>query len=109
MLNGWNEMPAASKLSCREDLIQLIVTAPALGVVIATRTAGDAPGLQETKKVQVRGLTWEGQSAIIRAELEQDRAADLIALLAKNTTLRYAAGSPLILRGVIARAHSATT
>lgn len=109
LINGWNEMSAASKLSCREDLIQLMVTAPALGLVTATRTPGDAPGLPQTKKVQVRGLTWKGQSAIIRSELDATQAADLIAVLAKNSLLRHAARSPLILRGVIAKARTGIT
>lgn len=109
LINGWNEMSAASKLSCREDLIQLMVTAPVLGLVIATRTPGDTPGLPQTRKVHVRGLAWKGQSAIIRSELDATRAADLIAVLAKNTLLRHAARSPLILRGAIAKARVGIT
>ena len=41
---------------------------------------------------------------MIRAELGDDAAAPLLDLLAKNTGLRHAARSPLILRGLIAQA-----
>ncbi|HWM69123.1 MAG TPA: hypothetical protein VNO35_21220, partial [Steroidobacteraceae bacterium] len=109
LLNGWNEMPAASKLTCREDLIQLLETAPALSVVTVTRTHTDAPGLARNQNVEVLGLTWKGQSAIIRAELDAKSAAQLVAVLAKNAVLRHAARSPLILRGVIAKARSGIT
>lgn len=106
LLNGWNEMSAEAKLSCRDDLIQLTVTAPKLGVVVATRTPHDGPGLANTEKVEVRGLTWRGQSRIIRAELDTARAAELIAVLATNTPLRHATRSPLIVRGAIAKAQT---
>lgn len=105
MLNGWNEMAAASKLFCREDIIQVIATAKALSVVVVSRTSGDTPDLPNAKQIEVRGLTWEGQSAVIRAELDNETAAPLLEILAKNMRLRHAARSPLILRGLIAQAR----
>lgn len=104
MLNGWNEVAVSSKLVCREDLIQLTATAEALNVVVVSRTASDTPSLPNAKQIEVRGLTWQGQSAVVRVELGDEAAAPLLDLLAKNTRLRHAARSPLILRGLITQA-----
>jgi len=104
MLNGWNEMPASSKLVCRDGLIQLTASAESLSVVVVSRTLGDTPSLPNAKQIEVRGLTWQGQSAVVRAELGDEAAAPLLDLLAKNTRLRHAARSPLILRGLVAQA-----
>lgn len=85
LLNGWNEMSASSKLTCREELIHLTVAAAALNVVVTSRTSADAPALSDAKKVEVRGLTWHGQAAVIRAELSEDRVLPLLDLLAKDS------------------------
>jgi hypothetical protein len=105
MLNGWNEMMASSKLVCRDGLIQLTTAAEALSIVVVSRSSSDVPSLPKAKQVEVRGLTWEGQAAVVRAELGNDgaAAAALLDLLAKDTRLRHAARSPLILRGLIAQ------
>ncbi|MFJ1253850.1 NACHT domain-containing protein [Cupriavidus sp. CuC1] len=105
MLNGWNEMSALSKLVCRDGLIQLTAAAEAISVVAVSRTSSDTPSLPNAKQIEVRGLTWQGQSAVIRAELGDDGSASLVDLLARHTRLRHAARSPLILRGLIAQAR----
>lgn len=105
MLNGWNEIPAERKALCREALIHLTTVAPALVVVVATRTAQDAVSLSNAKRIGVRGLTWQGQSAVIRSALPSSTADSLIEYLALDTRLRHAARSPLILNGLIARAR----
>lgn len=104
IVNGWNEIPEAQKLICRDLFNQLTTTADALSVVAASRTANDVANLASAKRIEVRGLTWQGQSAVIQAELNTETATTLLEVLAKNTRLRHAARSPLILRGIIARA-----
>ena len=105
MINGWNEMFPSSKLVCRNSLIQLTTAAKALSVVVVSRTSIDTPGLHNPMQVEVRGLTWSGQTAVIRAELSDNNATPLLDILTKNTPLRHAARSPLILRGLIAQAN----
>lgn len=105
MLNGWNEMMASSKLTCRDGLIQLTTAAEALSIVVVSRSSSDVPSLPMARQVEVRGLTWEGQAAVVRAELGDEGAAALLDLLAKDTRLRHAARSPLILRGLIAQSR----
>ncbi|UEG63300.1 NACHT domain-containing protein [Stutzerimonas chloritidismutans] len=109
MLNGWNELPVSLKLVCLEDLNQLSAAAEALGVVVVSRSSSDAPRLPNARRVEVQGITWDGQSAVIRAELGEDGSAPLLDLLSKNTYLRHAARSPLILQGLIAQAKKGTT
>ena len=109
MVNGWNEIPATQKLFCREAFIQLTAAAGALSVVVASRTQNDVASLPSAKRIEVTGLTWRGQSAVIRAELDDHAATYLLALLAKNTRLRHAARSPLILRGLVAQAKNSVT
>ncbi len=104
MVNGWNEIPAKSKSRCRELLIQLQAATNALNIVAVTRATSDAPVFTNAKLVEVKGLTWPGQVAVIRAELESGAVESLIQLLARNTRLRHAARSPLILRGLVAQA-----
>lgn len=105
LVNGWNEIPAEQKLNCREALLHLTTVAPALAVVVATRTAHDAASLSDVKRIAVRGLTWQGQSAVVRSALPPSTAEPLIEYLARDTRLRHAARSPLILHGLIARAR----
>lgn len=108
MVNGWNEIPASQKAVCQDALNQLSVAAGALGVIVASRTLNDAASVPVAKRVQVQGLTWQGQSTVIRAELSEELATPLLVLLAKDTRLRHAARSPLILRGLIANAKNGT-
>lgn len=105
LLNGWNEISASSKLVCRDGLIHQAVTTEALSVVVTSRSLSDKPNLSSARQVEVRGLAWQGQSAVVRAELGAERSAPLLDLLAKDTHLRHAARSPLILRGLIAQAR----
>ena len=104
MVNGWNEIPASQKAACQDALNQLTAAAGALNVIVASRTSNDAASLPAAKRVKVQGLTWQGQSTVIRAELSEKLAEPLLTLLAKDTRLRHAARSPLILRGLIANA-----
>ncbi|MGU7785038.1 NACHT domain-containing protein [Burkholderia sp. PU8-34] len=104
MLNGWNEISALSKLSCREHLLQLGSIAPKLVVVVVSRTASDVPSLDRAKHLEVLGLTWRGQVDVIRGELDGNQADGLLDLLVRDTRLRHAGRSPLILRGLIAQA-----
>lgn len=105
MLNGWNEIPASLKAHCVEELNQLSAAADALSIVVVSRSSSDTPSLPNAKRVEVQGLTWVGQSAIVRAELDTPASAALLDVLTKNTQLRHAARSPLILRGLIAQAR----
>ena len=108
LVNGWNEIPAERKAYCRETFNILTTAAPALAVVVASRTAHDAASLRSPRRIAVRGLTWQGQSAVIRSELNEGAADALLEVLAKDTRLRHAARSPLILRGLIAQAQTGT-
>ncbi len=103
-LNGWNEIPADGKVACREQLVQLTSAAPAMSVVVTSRTSQDTPSLARPRRVAVRGLTWQGQVDVIRSELP-DKATSLVEMLARDTRLRHAARSPLILRGLVERAR----
>ncbi len=107
MLNGWNEIPVEAKSLCRDSLTELLSTT-ALSVVVVSRTSTDTPRLTAARYVEVRGLTWKGQSAVIRAELTDNEATALLDLLAKDRQLRHAARSPLILRGLLAQAKAGT-
>lgn len=106
LVNGWNEIPAERKVLCHEALAQLTTTAPALAAVIATRTAHDTASMPNVKRVIVRGLTWRGQSAVVRSILPALTAEQLIEYLARDSRLRHAARSPLILQGLIAQSRS---
>lgn len=106
LVNGWNEIPAERRSFCHETFQILTTTAPALAVAIASRTAHDTASLRSPRRIIVRGLTWQGQSAVIRSELSAGSADALLEVLAKDTRLRHAARSPLILRGLIAQAQA---
>lgn len=103
MINGWNEIPADQKAYCRDRLNELIATAPALVITMASRTEHDATSLPSPRRIVVRGLTWQSQSSVIRSEMDVEAAHGLLQALAKDTRLRNAARSPLILRGLIAQ------
>ena len=104
VVNGWNEIQAAQKVVCLQRFDDLITITPDLNVVVVTRSAMDAPNLKAEKQIRVRGLSWQGQCKVIRAEVEVSAADQLIDRLAQDTQLRYAARSPLILKGLIAQA-----
>jgi hypothetical protein len=105
MLNGWNEISVSQKATCQDSLNELTGAMSALNVIVASRTSNDAAGLPLAKRVKVQGLTWQGQSTIIRAELSEELSEQLLTLLVKDTRLLHAARSPLILRGLIANAR----
>lgn len=106
LINGWNEITADRKFTCQEAITQLSASDTPIPLIVASRTRSDTPSLASAKSIEIHGLTWQGQSAIIREELEPDAAAALLALMARNTKLRHAARSPLILRGLIAQSKS---
>lgn len=103
MINGWNEIPADRKVYCRDILNQLIATAPALAITMASRTEHDATSLPSPRRIVVRGLTWQSQSLVIRSEMGEEAAHALLQVLTKNNRLHHAARSPLILRGLISQ------
>ena len=106
LVNGWNEIPAERKSFCLETFNILTTTAPALSVVVASRTARDTSSLRSPRQIIVRGITWQGQSAVVRSELDEKAADALLDVLAKDTRLRHTARSPLILRGLISQAQA---
>jgi energy-coupling factor transporter ATP-binding protein EcfA2 len=106
MVNGWNEIPANRKAYCREIFNLLITAAPALAIALASRTEHDATSLPSPRRIAVRGLTWQGQSSVIHSEMDEVAAHGLLEILAKDTRLRHAARSPLILRGLIAQVQA---
>ncbi len=106
MLNGWNEIPASRKVYCHQQLSQLTSANADLKVVVTTRTLQETPSIDAPRRVEVHGLTWRGQSDVIRAELLPDKASFLLEQLARDTGLRRAARSPLILRGLIAQSQA---
>lgn len=108
MINGWNEIPGSLKAHCVEELNQLSTVANELSIVVVSRSSSDTPTLPNSKQIEVQGLSWEGQSAIIRAELNDFASAALLDVLTKKSQLRHAARSPLILRGLIAQARKGT-
>jgi hypothetical protein len=67
------------------QLLQIFVAAPALNLVVTSRAPSDFPPLLKSRRVEVRGLNWNGQSAIIRAELGDEAAMPVLDLLAKDT------------------------
>jgi len=105
LLNGWNEVPPASKLACRESLVHITTTAELLPIVVVSRSHNDSTILPGTRLFEVRGLSWDGQTAIVRAELGNELATTVLDVLAKDTRLRHACRSPLILRGVVSSAR----
>lgn len=105
LINGWNEIPAENKRYCHDDIAHLITAAPALAVVVTSRTSHDTATLPSPKSIAVQGLSWKGLSAVVRAELNRGAADVLLESLTRDVRLRHAARSPLILRGLIAQAQ----
>ncbi|MCP9759185.1 hypothetical protein EGI20_07660 [Aquitalea sp. S1-19] len=108
LVNGWNEIPTDRKSYCHNHFNLLTTSAPNLAVVVASRTPHDTANLPTARRVAVRGLTWQGLSAVIRAELNEKAAQSLLEVLAKDSRRRNAARSPLLLRGLIAQARVGT-
>jgi len=109
MVNGWNEISSTEKRVCLGRFKDLTTTTPNLNIVVVSRSLTDAPSLKSAKQIHVRGLSWQGQTEVIRSELDEGKATELIELLARETRLRHSARSPLILKGVIASAEKGQT
>ncbi|MFT5700931.1 MAG: hypothetical protein ACI8ZB_003816 [Desulforhopalus sp.] len=101
ILNGWNEVSPKSKRDCSRSLTELIVTAEALNIVVVSRSDKDIPNSNFSKKIMVRGLSWEGQQKIVRERLEEKLAGSLLDFLGRDNHLRHSARSPLILGGLV--------
>lgn len=104
-VNGWNELPATAQTDTLRRFGELTTTTPSVSVVLATRSSKDSASLRSAKLVQVKGLSWPGQARVIRSELDVDRAQTVVDRLARDNQLRYAARSPLVLRGLIEQAR----
>lgn len=105
LVNGWNEIPESQKLFCRDEFNSLTAVTAALNSVIVSRAHSDAATRSNSMRVKVQGLTWRGQLDVISKELEPHVAAPLLELLSTDTSLRHAARSPLILRGLVENAR----
>lgn len=105
LINGWNELPDARRADASIALTELLSQAPAMAVVVTSRTERDAPAFEKVRRIAVRGISWGGQRAVIREELGE-AAGPLIGQLASDAVLRGAARSPLVLRGLLAQARS---
>jgi predicted NACHT family NTPase len=101
ILNGWNEVSAKSKRDCGRVLTELKVAAEALNIVVVSRSDKDIPTFNYSKKIEVRGLSWEGQQKIVSEELDEKLAGSLLDFLGRDNHFRHSARSPLILRGLI--------
>lgn len=108
LVNGWNEIEVGSRFRCLSEINDLLSAMPKVGFVINSRARNDFSGVDDAGYVEVRGLTWIGQVAIIKRRLPTHVAEEVINLLATRTRMRDSARSPLILDGVIARAESNT-
>jgi GTPase SAR1 family protein len=104
ILNGWNEIPGNQKLTCFERFRELNSMIHALNMIVVTRSNKDCPDLSATIQVHVQGLTWHSQRNVIHSELDKNTAEALIEILVVDTSLRHAARSPLILKGLLAQA-----
>lgn len=101
LINGWNEIPTPKRQGCLNRIRRLIQATPAVNVVLTTRAAHEATGLVSPKTVCIKGLTWSGQTQLIKDILTKEQASTLIDKLAVYSRLRLAARNPLILTGVI--------
>lgn len=101
LINGWNEIPTSKRQGCLNRIRRLMQATPAVNVVLTTRAAHDATGLVSPKMIRIKGLTWSGQTQLIKGILEKEQASTLIDKLAVDSRFRLAARNPLILTGVI--------
>jgi hypothetical protein len=101
LINGWNEIPTSKRQGCLNRIRRLMQATPAINVVLTTRAAHDATGLVSPKMICIKGLTWSGQTRLIKGILKKEQASTLIDKLAVDSRFRLAARNPLILTGVI--------
>lgn len=109
LVNGWNEIAADLRLRCLDAIGQLTTGATAVPTLISSRSLHDSPSLSKARSIEVQGLRWPAQRAIIQAELPAGSADSLLRILSTDNALRLAARNPLILRGVIAQSRQGET
>ncbi len=109
MLNGWNETSPRFKLDCIRDLTDLMTMAGSLNIVVVSRSNIDVPNIDYSKHIEVRGLSWEGQRAIVEEGLDNEQSESVLELLGRNNHLRHSARSPLILNGLISQFNKGIT
>jgi hypothetical protein len=108
-VNGWNEIAANLRLNCLDAIGPLTTGAAAAPTLISSRSFHDSPSLPNARSIEVQGLRWPAQRAIIQAELPAGSADTLLRLLSTDNALRLAARNPLILRGLIAQSRQGET
>ena len=105
LVNGWNEIAADLRLNCLDAIGPLTAGATAVPTLISSRSLHDSPSLPKARNIEVQGLRWPAQRAIIQAELAAGSADSLLRILSTDNALRLAARNPLILRGLIAQSR----
>jgi hypothetical protein len=109
LVNGWNEIAAELRLPCLDAIGQLTTGATAVPTLISSRSLHDSPNLSNARSIEVQGLRWPAQRAIIQADLPPSSADRLLRILSTDNALRLAARNPLILRGLIAQSRQGET
>ena len=104
-VNGWNEIAADLRLNCLDAIAPFTTGVAAVPTLISSRSFHDSPSLCNARRIEVHGLRWPAQRAIIQAELAPGVADRLLRLLSTDNALRLAARNPLILRGLIAQSR----
>jgi len=99
-IDGWNEISVDALESVSQRMRAFLVATPSVNIVLTTRNMSQRPDLGAPILVGVTGLDWRRQQEFVRASLPAEEANMLIARLSVQHRLRYAARSPLILRGV---------
>lgn len=109
LVNGWNEVAADLRVNCLDAIGPLTTGATAVPTLISSRSLHDSPSLPKARVIEVQGLRWPAQRAIIQAELAADPADNLLRILSTDNALRLAARNPLILQGLIAQSRQGET
>ena len=109
LVNGWNEIAADLRLNCLDAIGPLTMGATAVPTLVSSRSFHDSPSLLNARNIEVQGLRWPSQRAIIQAELAAGSADCLLRILSTDNALRLAARNPLILRGLIAQSRQGET
>ncbi|MDP8985718.1 MAG: DUF4062 domain-containing protein [Pseudomonadota bacterium] len=109
LVNGWNEIAADLRLNSLDAIGPLTTGATAVPTLVSSRSLHDSPSLPKARSIEVQGLRWPAQRAIIQAELAAGSADSLLRILSTDNALRLAARNPLILRGLIAQSRQGET
>jgi hypothetical protein len=109
LVNGWNEIAADLRPNCLDAIGPLTAGATAVPTLFSSRSLHDSPSLPKARNIEVQGLRWPAQRAIIQAELAAGSADSLLRMLSTDNALRLAARNPLILRGLIAQSRQGET